>query len=452
MSRLSSNSSCMRRVTAATSHCHPYRLLTLLIFLSLFQVPAFASKNREHHSKKASLKKHSSAALTASSTVTLVDTFNTTLYIAGHSEVNCAAAGNCLIAALYILLTSSGLPSAQAYNCGEVSDGFIITVSYNLSENSQAFYGAITSSALSAFYISQAFSCGGLPCGSTLSIEEIQTSKSYLAACAPIFGSVPVVSVQTGLCCRPPPLPPGTHVLPSPPPMISPNVFSPLKPLTYSPPPSLVIVPSSFPKSPNKKAPPAKFKKSPPPRKGVLLSPPSPPPGTTVNLVKYNIQVTINARTPWGTNITNFGVWPVAQTICPAIYGVISAAVSSLGLVPASVLVGSYNAYGCALVTPLPTPSDVVRVVLKLFFAVNPSQWSYLVTSTLYTQAFVMESLLPCGSTVDYQQYPAGNSTHTQLSYLSQPSWLGPLEAGIVCSTAVPDVSPAPPSEYYGYS
>ncbi len=59
------------------------------------------------------------------------------------------------------------------------------------------------------------------------------------------------------------------------------------------------------------------------------------------------------------------------------------------GLNPAIVIQQSQNANGCAVVTPLPNATGLIRVASKIYLAnLNDAQWIGL-QAALYTESFV---------------------------------------------------------------
>ena len=105
---------------------------------------------------------------------------------------------------------------------------------------------------------------------------------------------------------------------------------------------------------------------------------------------------------------------------------------------PATAIVGATVANGCAIVTPLPTTGQFSRVAFKYYFAVTPSQWT-AISSLLAVSHTITAGHVLCGSTIYFQQYPSGTSTHVNLSPTLNPSWLAPSAAGLVCYTNVFD-------------
>ena len=121
------------------------------------------------------------------------------------------------------------------------------------------------------------------------------------------------------------------------------------------------------------------------------------------------------------------------STLCPAMYAVISKAVTSLGYSPSAVLASSAAANGCSVVSSL--TSAPPRIAYKFFLTIPASVFPTLVVR-LYNNQTVMGGHVMCGSTVNFMTNPGSVSTVQPISSANFPQWLDTTQAaGSVCYT-----------------
>ena len=123
--------------------------------------------------------------------------------------------------------------------------------------------------------------------------------------------------------------------------------------------------------------------------------------------------------TAWGTNNLNVAVASITNIVCPSVFNVTSNTLNGLGLNPATALIGSTQANGCAVVSALPNSPSYVRVAYKLYFSVTASQWASLAPA-LATKIMVQYGHILCGSTI-YFQTATGVNTMTAISSTNYP-------------------------------
>jgi hypothetical protein len=139
--------------------------------------------------------------------------------------------------------------------------------------------------------------------------------------------------------------------------------------------------------------------------------------------------------TTWGSSNKNVAVNSITQIVCPAIFNVTSNVLSDNGLNPATALVGTSQANGCAVVTPLPNAAGYIRIAYKVFFTLSASQWAK-VSAQLASEVMVQYGHILCGSTI-YFQLASGKNSMTPVSSTTRPEWLGAGAAANVCYTDV---------------
>ena len=139
--------------------------------------------------------------------------------------------------------------------------------------------------------------------------------------------------------------------------------------------------------------------------------------------------------TTWGSSNKNLAVNSITQIVCPAAFNVVSNVLTTNGLNPATALVGSSQANGCAVVTPLPNAAGFVRIAYKVYFSVSAAQWAQI-SPQLASKTMVQDGHILCGSTIFFQT-ANGKDTRTAMTATNRPEWLGAAAAANVCYTDV---------------
>ena len=88
---------------------------------------------------------------------------------------------------------------------------------------------------------------------------------------------------------------------------------------------------------------------------------------------------------------------------------------------PSSVMIGTFNANGCAVVTPLPSAASLQRVAYKFYFALTAPQWATL-SSRLVAANTVTLGHVMCSSTLHFQAYPLATNTRAPIDATTNPA------------------------------
>ena len=107
-------------------------------------------------------------------------------------------------------------------------------------------------------------------------------------------------------------------------------------------------------------------------------------------------------------------------TAAPLSEPLIIMSTSLQGFNPSLAMIGSAQANGCAVVTPLPNAAGYVRIAYKVYFTVTAAEWATIVPS-ISTDVMVKYGHILCGSSMNYQS-AAGVSTIPAITAITFPA------------------------------
>ena len=85
-------------------------------------------------------------------------------------------------------------------------------------------------------------------------------------------------------------------------------------------------------------------------------------------------------------------------------------------------MVNSSNYNGCAVVTPLPSAANITRVAFKFYFStLTKAQWTAITNQLVATESTITAGHIMCGSSLNFQSYPAGTPTRAALTPDTSP-------------------------------
>ncbi|KAG1674024.1 hypothetical protein FOA52_000330 [Chlamydomonas sp. UWO 241] len=294
---------------------------------------------------------------------------------------------------------TQGIQAPTGMVCTNVQGGLVIQVGFSAMTDSTAFYNSITTTPGMTFFIFNARAANSLPCNAIIGVID-STQRTSQFSCVPIAGQVS--TILPVLCCTP-------SSVPSPSPTPTPVPVAPT-PVPVKPTPTPVpVAPTPVPVAPTP-------------------VPTAIPVPTTTTYMMW-LSTPNNVETPnVGVTVSN-----VISRLCPAMNSTIALVLRSYGLDYSKVMKMVTNLGGCAVVTPLPNPTNPVRVAYKFYFALFPAEWA-LVSAALDSEGAIREGHVMCESVVYWQTYatPAMN-TRTPIDATTNPAWLAQSASGSVC-------------------